>query len=116
MTKFSLLFKGLTLAALMIVLVMSLKPSVSVGDMAYADKLAHLVAYAGLSGLARLGWPKVWGGLIFAGLAVFGVGIEIAQHMMDLGRTGSIADIIANLIGTALPLFLIHFVWIRHQR
>ena len=116
MFKFSLFFKGLTIVALSLVLVMSLRPSVSVGDMAHADKLMHLAAYAVLSGLARLGWPKLWGGLIFAGLAVFGIGIEIAQYFMHLGRTGSFADVIANLIGAALPLFIFHFVWIRHQR
>ena len=116
MTKFSLLFKGLTFAALLVVLVMSLRPSVSIGDVPHADKLVHLAAYAVLSGLARLGWPKVWGGLIFAGLAVFGIGIEVAQHTMNLGRTGSIVDILANLLGTALPLVFFHYVWIRHQR
>lgn len=111
MTKFYLLFKILTFAALAVILVMSLKPSVSVGDMAHADKLAHLAAYAVLSGLARFGWLKTWGGLIFLGLALFGIGIEIAQHSMDLGRTGSIADVAANLTGTALPLLIYHFFW-----
>lgn len=115
MTKLSFLFKGLTFVALAFILIMSLRPSVSVGDVPHADKLVHLVAYAGLSGLARLGWPKLWGGLIFFGLAAFGIGIEIAQHNMNLGRTGSIADTIANLIGTALPLIFFHFVWRRRH-
>ena len=116
MTKFSFLFKCLTLAALGVILVMSLRPSVSVGGVQHMDKVLHLGAYAVLSGLARLGWPKLWGGLIFIGLAVFGIGIEIAQHTMNLGRTGSLADIAANLTGAALPLIVFHFFWTRHQR
>ena len=116
MIKVSYIFKFLTLAALTVILVMSLKPSISVGGMPHVDKVLHFGAYALLSILARLGWPKLWGGLIFIGLAVFGIAIEIAQHTMNLGRTGSIADIAANLAGAALPLIVFHFFWTRHHR
>lgn len=116
MTKFSLLFKALFFLALGLILVMSLKPSVSMGGIAHADKILHFSGYAGLAALARLGWPKLWGGLIFAGLAAFGIGIELAQHFMNLGRTGSLADVAANLAGAALPLIFFHYVWTRHQR
>lgn len=116
MTKTSLLFKYLSFAALAVVLVMSLRPALSLGGITHIDKVWHLGTYAVLSGLVRLGWPKLWGGLIFAGLGFFGVAIEIAQHSMNLGRSGSIADTVANLIGTALPLILFHFFWTRHDR
>ena len=116
MFKFSLLFKCLSIAALVVLLVMSLRPSVSLGEIAHIDKVWHLGAYALLSGLVRLGWPKLWGGLIFIGLAFFGIGIELAQHFMNLGRTGSIADVAANLTGTALPLIAFHFFWTRHHQ
>jgi len=86
------------------------------GGIAHADKLLHFGAYAVLAGLARLGWPKLWGGWIFLGFAGFGIGIEIAQHIMSIGRTGSLADTAANLLGTALPLAIFHFFWTRHQR
>lgn len=115
MTVISHLFKCLTLAALAVILIMSLKPSVSIGPIANMDKLLHFGAYGILAGLARLGWPKLWGGWIFLGLAMFGCGIEVAQETMNLGRTGSIADIIANLLGTAFPLLIFHAVWTRHQ-
>lgn len=115
MNKISLIFKCLTIAALTVVLVMSLKPSVSVGDVPHADKLLHFGAYAVLSVLARLGWPKRWGGFLFLGLAFFGIGIEMAQHIMDLGRMGSLADIAANLLGAAIPLIFFHFFWTRHH-
>ena len=116
MTKLSLIFKILTLTALATVLVMSLRPSVGMGGPIYMDKIMHLGAYGVLAGLARLGWPKLWGGTIFLGLGVFGIGIEIAQHLMSLGRTGSLADTLANLLGAALALIFFHIIWTRHQR
>ena len=116
MTKYSLIFKILTLAALATVLVMSLRPSVSLGGPAHADKILHLGAYAVLAGLARLGWPRLWGGALFLCLALFGIGIEMGQHLMAAGRTGSFADIVANLLGAALALIIFHIFWTRHQR
>jgi VanZ family protein len=116
MTKFSLIFKILTSAALITVLIMSLRPAVDMGGPAHIDKVAHLGAYGVLAGLARLGWPKLWGGSIFLGLALFGIGIEIAQHLMPLGRTGSLADTATNLLGAALALTFFHVIWTRHQR
>lgn len=116
MTFLSHIFKGLTLAALVLILVMSLRPSISVGGAAHMDKVLHFGAYAVLTGLARLGWPKLWGGWIFLFFAGFGIAIEIAQHMMSVGRTGSVADVVANLIGAALPLIFFHFIWTRHHR
>lgn len=116
MFKFPLLYKCLSIAALAVVLVMSLRPAVSLGDITHIDKIWHLGTYAVLSTLVRLGWPKLWGGLIFISLSLFGIGIEFAQHFMNLGRTGSIADAAANLIGVAIPLILLHFFWTRHYR
>ena len=115
MTKFSLIFKILTIAALVTVLVMSLRPSVNIGGPANMDKVLHLGAYGVLAGLARLGWPKLWGGTIFLALALFGIAIEMAQHLMAVGRTGSLADIIANTLGAALALIFFHIFWTRHQ-
>jgi len=86
------------------------------GGIPNIDKVAHLGAYAVLAGLARLGWPKLWGGWIFLVFAILGIGIEIAQHTMSMGRSGSLADTAANLLGTALPLIIFHYFWTRHQR
>ncbi len=116
MTLLSHMFKALTILAICGVLVMSLRPSISMGGIAHIDKVLHFAAYAILSGLARLGWPKLWGGWIFLAFAVLGIGIEIAQHFMNVGRTGSLADTAANLMGAALPLILFHIFWTRHHR
>lgn len=114
--KFSHFCKFMMVVTTAVILVMSLKPSVPMGGMTHIDKVLHLGAYAVLAGLARLGWPKLWGGWIFLGFAVLGIGIEIAQHTMNVGRDGSLGDIAANLIGTALPLIFFHYFWTRHQR
>ncbi len=116
MTQYALIFKILTFAALTVILVMSLRPSVNMGSVLHMDKLVHLGAYAVLAGLVRFGWPKLWGGLIFLGLAIFGIGIELAQHYMAVGRTGSLADTLANILGAALALIIFHIFWTRHQR
>jgi VanZ family protein len=116
MTFLSHIFKCLTLLAICVIVVMSLRPSVSMGGIAHIDKVLHFAAYAGLAGLARLGWPKLWGGWIFLIFAILGIAIEIAQHMMNVGRMGSLGDVAANLIGAALPLILFHIFWTRHHR
>lgn len=110
-----LIFRFLTIAALLTVTYMSLRPNLSTGGVPHADKLLHFGAYAVLAGMARLGWPRQWGGWIFLGLAVFGIAIELAQHTMDLGRTGSLADTIANLAGAAAALVFFHYFWTRHK-
>lgn len=116
MEKFSHIFKVLTFAALATVLIMSLRPSIDVGSIPHTDKIVHLAAYGVLAGLARLGWPNLWGGTIFIGLALFGIGIEAAQHFMALGRTGSLADTLANMSGAALALIIFHIFWTRPRR
>jgi len=82
----------------------------------HLDKVMHIGAYAVLAGLSRFGWTKLWGGTIFLLLAGFGIGIEILQHLMDVGRTGSVADALANIVGAALALIFFHYFWTRHQR
>jgi len=112
----TLFFRFLTIISLLIITYMSLQPAIPSGNIPYFDKLMHLGAYAVLAGLWRLGWPKFWGGWIFLGLAIFGIAIEFAQHMMGLGRTGSIADAVANMSGAGLALIVFHFLWTRHRR
>jgi VanZ family protein len=115
MTLLSHICKALTFLAVLVVLIMSLRPTVAVGGIPHMDKVLHFAAYAGLAALGRLGWPRLWGGWIFISFATLGIGIEIAQHLMDLGRTGSFADIVANLVGAAVPLIFFHLFWTRHH-
>jgi VanZ family protein len=70
------------------------------------DKLAHILGHSALavyfSGLvSRRSWWK-----IFAFLLVFGMGIELAQHYMGLGRQGDWRDVAGNAAGALLGLLL----------
>lgn len=77
----------------------------------HTDKIVHalmmLGVYVALAlDLRRPLTPRLrW--LLFAAVAAFGAAIELAQQAMDLGRTGSAADLIADLIGALLPTLLL---------
>jgi VanZ family protein len=70
------------------------------------DKLSHVIGHGGLAvyftGLVER--PRWW--KIFAFLLVFGIGVEVAQHYMDLGRNGDARDILANSVGALTGLLL----------
>jgi VanZ family protein len=64
-----------------------------------SDKIEHILAFATLAVFVRLGWPRqpFWvGGLI---LLAYGLGIEVMQATDFIGRTASLADVAADLIG-----------------
>jgi len=103
----------LAIIATLIVISLSLQPSLPSGSVPNADKIMHLLAYAVLAALTRLGWRRIWGGWIVIGFIGLGVGLEIGQHLMALGRTASFADAIANSVGAVLAVTLYH---IYHRR
>ncbi|MCK5825293.1 MAG: VanZ family protein [Ichthyobacteriaceae bacterium] len=41
---------------------------------------------------------------------MFGIGIELGQSYMDLGRSGDVFDVLANVSGIALSLFIVYIV------
>ena len=102
------LFQLLAILATGVVIYMSLRPGVSTGGIPHADKVMHLLAYGVLAGLTRLGWPRLWGGFIILGFVGLGVALEMAQHFMAQGRTGSLADAVANALGVILVTFIFH--------
>jgi len=70
------------------------------------DKLSHLIGHALMAcyfaGLvARRSWWKI---LLFQFL--LGVGIEVSQSLMQVGREADVFDCIANLAGAGLGLLL----------
>ncbi|SDM64847.1 VanZ family protein [Maricaulis salignorans] len=73
------------------------------------DKIEHLLAFFGLTVLARMGWPRrVWLTSIF--LLSYGIGIELVQGSTIFGRTASAADFVADLIGISLGLVFAHLI------
>jgi glycopeptide antibiotics resistance protein len=70
----------------------------------WSDKVSHLMGHGILAlyftGLMPRGkWWKIFVGLLF-----MGIGIEFAQHYMNVGREGDPRDVVANSVGAALGL------------
>ena len=70
------------------------------------DKVSHVIGHALMAcyfaGLVeRRGWWKI---LLFQFL--LGVGIEVSQSLMQIGREADVLDCIANLVGAGLGLVL----------
>ncbi|WP_427453953.1 VanZ family protein [Litorimonas sp. WD9-15] len=104
------LIQILSILATLVVIYMSLRPSFSTGGTPHVDKVLHLFSYGVLAGLTRLGWPRLWGGWVVVGFISLGIVLEFAQHFMGLGRTGSVADAIANALGVLLAVILFHLI------
>ena len=103
------LWWGLGVLAVAAAVVVCLLPTQELpGAFDINDKLSHVIGhgllavyFAGL--VARRSWWK-----IFVFLLALGVGIELAQHYMHLGRQGDVRDVIANSLGAALGLLVAH--------
>lgn len=80
-------------------IVVSLMPGKALPRLYGLDLLYHALAYAGLAALAAAGYlEKRKVGVVMAGLAGLGILLEFAQGMVP-GRSGSIVDAVANIIG-----------------
>ena len=108
--------KGLSLALGLLIVVLSLIPNppggagggplgaflsrLVFGTDAYADKAAHFLAYAALSGTALLAWGRhrreaAWTLLL---LLALGATLELLQAAGGV-RTGDLTDMLANALG-----------------
>jgi hypothetical protein len=70
----------------------------------FQDKLFHAIVFAALTGPAILVLPRKYLWFWAAHMVALGAGIEIVQPMADNGRTGSLWDFVADLVGIALAL------------
>lgn len=94
------------LLALVACLYMALRPAVDKPAVfPHIDKLEHALAFAAL---AVLGWWAGWAMpmRLFVGLALFGIGIEIAQSFTAT-RVADAWDALADMAGAALALWLL---------
>ena len=85
-----------------------------------ADKVVHAVMFGFLTVMIlldrqrkknwiRLSAPFVWMAALFSTMS--GIGIEVAQLEMELGRGFEVADMVADAIGAALCAA----IWLRFQ-
>jgi VanZ family protein len=84
---------------------LSLAPAQALPGVTLWDKVEHAGAYMALTLLGAWAFPHRLTRLA-AGLFAFGVGVEILQSMMGLGRQGEPADALANTVGIAGGLLL----------
>ncbi len=70
------------------------------------DKVQHIIAFAVLALLARLGWLNVSGWRLLAGLSAFGALIELVQAIPALGRHADWIDWAADTVAAGLVLGL----------
>ncbi|MBS0369065.1 MAG: VanZ family protein [Proteobacteria bacterium] len=72
----------------------------------FQDKLEHCSAFLVLMLLGWSGWPsRLWS--IAAGLLLYGVLIELAQHFFTLNRVGDPWDVVADASGLLIGAWLI---------
>ena len=102
-----------------VILLLSLTPGASlpvgIKDLLSFDKLAHAGAYLVLTGLLLWGFLQQerlnrrieW--LIVLGSALYGIFLEIAQYTFFPDRYFELFDIIANIIGSVMGLFVLKY-------
>lgn len=68
------------------------------------DKLLHAFAFAVLTLLARLAYPRARGWHILLGLGLLGAAIECIQAIPALGREASLTDWLADMLAVGFVL------------
>jgi VanZ family protein len=91
--------RALFAALAIFILWKSLEPFYGQPGSHYIDKVQHFLAYFILSGLALLSRMPLRRVSLLLAILVFSAAIEILQGAMNMGRTASFADFLANLSG-----------------
>lgn len=101
------LWLGLWMAAIAIVIALSLLPPPAMSVPPGTDKLEHLLAYAALSGFAVMLFARMRAqALAAAVLVVLGVSLEVAQATLTQTRAAESADALANTLGVLAGLLV----------
>ena len=99
------LWAGLWILAIACVVVGSLLPSSDLPSVKVNDKVEHFVAYAVLSaGAVQLFARRLSWGFVCVLLVLMGIGLELLQAQMGLGRMLDRNDALANTIGVLIGL------------
>lgn len=97
------------------VLVASLVPTRSLPQVSLSDKAEHFIAYAVLAALGARAFPGR-PRLLATVLVANGVGVEVLQQAMALGRQGEVLDALANTLGIAAGLGAVSLMRRRERR
>ena len=90
-------------AAVAVLLCVSLAPAETLPVSSVSDKVQHALAWAALTGLGLMLAPRRWREV--AGFClVLGIGVELAQATMGLGRQGDWRDFVADAAGVLIAV------------
>ena len=92
--------------ALAVTLVMALLPNPPAMPGRPTDKVQHIAAFATLTFLAALGFPRLRLRVIFVWMAALGLVIEVLQMIPILHRDAQAADWLADCAAVAATLLL----------
>ena len=70
----------------------------------FQDKVFHAIAFTCLTGPAVLVLPRKYLWFWLAHMVALGAGIEVVQAMGDNGRSASVWDFLADLVGIAIAV------------
>jgi len=98
---------GIWIAAIILVIVLSLVPPPALPVPHWFDKVEHFLSYALLSTGAVMLFARMrTQALAAAGLVMLGIALEIAQAALTATRAGDSADALANTLGVFAGLMM----------
>lgn len=104
--KWRVLWRVLVVIAVFVIAAGSLMPASGMPEQLPWDKASHFLAYAGLAGLTALAGIRLSLALVIA--LSLGIAIEFLQLLVAGRSGGDWADILANSLGAASGLLLLH--------
>lgn len=75
------------------------------------DKMVHFIMFGAWTfffGIVRFLKGNFKLMIIFAGGALFGIAIEVLQHVLPTGRSPELLDLVADIAGTAAAVLLLY--------
>jgi VanZ family protein len=84
----------------------SLAPDLVLSGPEGSDKIGHFATYCGLVVWFTGFYPRTHYWKVVAGVLALSLGLEIAQGVMQLGRSAELLDMVANAAGMGVGLLL----------
>lgn len=101
-------------AALILAFAVAVSPAAVGNCSGNFDKIAHGMAFYGLSLLGALCLPRIKLGVLAALMVTYGALIEVVQGLPMVGRDASGGDLIADALGmimALMPIVVARFRW-----